>query len=213
MRLRTPALAAFFAVSGLLLLLVVVALERPEGPAGKPFGITVAPVATQALAPEPEWMLKVQRALERMHIPIRGKNLEALLRTVDRSSTRFGIDPLAVLGIITIESEFDPLAVSPSGAMGLMQLRTDTARELAGELGIPWPSDDTLLDPDVNVLLGSFYLSRLIERFGDLDAALAAFHDGPGRVEVFGVQSGSVPLEYANRVWDAILRLDLRPIA
>jgi soluble lytic murein transglycosylase-like protein len=148
-----------------------------------------------------------------MRIPIRGKNLEALLRSVDRNARRFGIDPLAVLAIIEIESEFDPMAVSPRGAMGLMQLRADTARELADDLGIPWLSDDMLLDPDVNVLLGTFYLSRLIERFGDLDEALTAFHDGPGRVEISKIQAGSVQLEYANRVWDAIVHFTVRAIA
>ncbi len=211
MRPRVPVLASIVALSALLL--TVVTLERLRAPEAARSDSAAAPIGAQTAAPEIDWTVNVRRTLEKMHIPIRGKNLEALLRTVDRSSKRFGIDPLAVLGIIAIESEFDPLAVSPSGAMGLMQLRTDTARELADELGIPWPSDETLLDPDVNVVLGSFYLSRLIARFGDIDAALAAFHDGPGKVEVFRGQGGSVPMEYANRVWDAIVRLDLRAIA
>jgi soluble lytic murein transglycosylase-like protein len=211
MRLRTPLLAGFLALGAMVLL--AVALDRRAAPVEDRTEATVAQVSAPAVASEPDWTGRVRLTLERMHIPIRGKNLEALLRTVDRSSKRFGIDPLAVLGIIAIESEFDPLAVSPSGAMGLMQLRSDTARELAEDLGIAWRSDDLLLDPDVNVLLGSFYLSRLITRFGDIDAALAAFHDGPGRVQIFKGQGGSVPLEYANRVWDAIVRLDLRAIA
>ena len=211
MRLRTPLLAGFLALGAMVLL--AVALDRRDAPVEDRTEATVAQVSAPAVASEPDWTGRVRLTLERMHIPIRGKNLEALLRTVDRSSKRFGIDPLAVLGIIAIESEFDPLAVSPRGVMGLMQLRADTARELAEDLGIAWRSDDLLLDPDVNVLLGSFYLSRLITRFGDIDAALAAFHDGPGRVQLFKGQGGSVPLEYANRVWDAIVRLDLRAIA
>ena len=211
MRLRTPVLAGFLALGAMVL--VSVALDRRDAPVEDRTAATLAPVSAPAVASEPDWSGRVRLTLERMHIPIRGKNLEALLRTVDRSSKRFGIDPLAVLGIIAIESEFDPLAVSPRGAMGLMQLRADTARELAEDLGIAWRSDDLLLDPDVNVLLGSFYLSRLITRFGDIDAALAAFHDGPGRVQISKGQGGSVPLEYANRVWDAIVRLDLRAIA
>ena len=97
--------------------------------------------------------------------------------------------------------------------MGLMQLRADTARELAEDLGITWLSDAMLLDPEVNVLLGTFYLSRLNHRFGDLDEALAAFNAGPGRVEISKGQGGSVPLEYANRVWDAIVHFTVRAIA
>ena len=97
--------------------------------------------------------------------------------------------------------------------MGLMQLRADTARELAGLLGIPWASDEMLLDPDVNVLLGTFYLSRLSRRFGDLDEAFTAFHLGPARVEVSKDQGETVSLEYAHKVWDAILRFTVRAIA
>ncbi len=212
MRLRTPVLAGFLALGAMVLL--AVALVRHEVPAEERTDVALAPVGAPVVASEPDdWAGRVRLTLERMHLPIRGGDLEALLRTVDRNSKRFGIDPLTVLGIIAIESEFDPLAVSPRGAMGLMQLRADTARELAEDLGIAWRSDDLLLDPDVNVLLGSFYLSRLLHRFGDIDAALAAFHDGPGRVQLFKGQGESVPLEYANRVWDAIVRLDLRAIA
>jgi soluble lytic murein transglycosylase len=172
-----------------------------------------APASTSADPTPADWTGRVRPSLEAMRIPIRGKDLEALFRTVDRSARRFGIDPLAVLAIIEIESEFDPLAVSPRGAMGLMQLRADTARELAEDLGITWLSDAMLLDPEVNVLLGTFYLSRLNHRFGDLDEALAAFHAGPGRVEISRGQGATVPLEYADRVWDAIVHFTVRAIA
>ncbi|MBZ5639558.1 MAG: lytic transglycosylase domain-containing protein [Acidobacteriia bacterium] len=195
---------------------VVVALLALSDPAPRFVELPLASAtpASSTADPKPaDWAGRVRPRLEAMRIPIRGKNLEALLRSVDRNARRFGIDPLAVLAIIEIESEFDPMAVSPRGAMGLMQLRADTARELADDLGIPWLSDDMLLDPDVNVLLGTFYLSRLIERFGDLDEALTAFHDGPGRVEISKIQAGSVQLEYANRVWDAIVHFTVRAIA
>ncbi len=211
MRVRTTVVAGLFALSAVLA--VALALFREELRIDEPAAVAPVLASAPAVASEADWTARVRQTLERMHLPIRGKKLEALLRSVDSSAKRFGVDPLAVLGIISIESEFDPTAVSPNGAMGLMQLRADTARELAEQLGIAWPSDDLLLDPDVNVLLGSFYLSRLIQRFGDMDAALAAFHAGPGRVQFFQGQGVSVPLEYANRVWDAIVRLDLRAIA
>ncbi len=197
-----------------VVLLALLALPHPPAPSEARSAGPVPAVSGAVADPVgPAWAGKVRQTLQAMRIPIRGQKLESLLRTVDENARRFGIDPLTVLAIIEIESEFDPMAVSPRGAMGLMQLRADTARELAQDLGIPWLSDEVLLDPDLNILLGTFYLSRLNERFGDLDAALAAFHAGPGRVGIRREQGGSVPLEYANRVWDAILRLEIRAIA
>jgi len=211
MRLLVRVLAGVTVLVAAGLVLIAVT-DRPAPVEIGSVSITVPVCAREAAVPS-DWTGRVQRSLERMPIPFRGERLEALLSTIDASARRFGIDPLAVLGVIAIESEFDPLAVSPRGAMGLMQLRAETARELAERLGIAWLSDEMLLDPDLNVLLGTFYLSRLIERFGDLDAALVAFHAGPGRVELSQGQGGPLPLGYANKVWDAIVRLHIRAIA
>jgi len=123
---------------------------------------------------------------------------------VDRYARRYRVDPLVVLAVIQVESRFDPTAVSSQGAMGLMQLQADTARELAMDLGLQWTGDDLLFDPDVNVLLGCAYLSRLIDRFGDLDAALAAYSSGPGIVEARRGANSPIPLAYTDRVWDVL---------
>jgi soluble lytic murein transglycosylase-like protein len=191
----------------------LIALPHPAARVERQAVTASAPSAPLVEAERSAWTDKVRPSLEAMPIPIRGKELEALLRTVDRSARRFGIDPVAVLAIIEVESQFDPLAVSPRGAMGLMQLRADTARELAGLLGIPWASDEMLLDPDVNVLLGTFYLSRLSRRFGDLDDVFTAFHLGPARVQDSKGQGQSVSLDYAHQVWDAVLHFAVRAIA
>lgn len=197
------------AVAGLVLTWTPVT-QHLEPAASTP---AVTPVCRPGGPALPEWSTPVRQRLEAMHLPIRGERLDSLLETVDRHSRHFRIDPVTVLAVILVESRFDPEAVSPGGAIGLMQLRADTARELAQALGLPWASDDSLLDPDLNVLLGTYYLSRLIHRFGDLDAAFAAFHDGPGKIEACRDQTGSVPLDYPDRIWDAIVRLRIRAIA
>jgi len=132
---------------------------------------------------------------------------------VDRHARRFGLDPLVVLAVIQVESGFDPTAVSSQRAMGLMQLQGDTARELAMDLGLQWTGDDLLFDPDVNILLGCAYLSRLIERFGDLDAALAAYSSGPGAVAARRDARGRIPLAYTDRVWDVLMSLQAKASA
>ncbi len=83
--------------------------------------------------------------------------------------------PEALLhAVIHVESNHDPAAVSPRGALGLMQLMPATAREL----GV-----GDALDPEVNVRAGARYLRRLLTLFGDdLALALAAYNAGPGAV-------------------------------
>jgi soluble lytic murein transglycosylase-like protein len=132
---------------------------------------------------------------------------EAIVPIVERYARRFELDPLMVLAVIQVESRFEPTAVSAQGAMGLMQLRGATARDIAMELGLEWTGDDLLFDPNVNVMLGCAYLRRLIDRFGDQDAALAAYCSGPTFVEAQRDANVPIPLGYNDRVWDVLTAL------
>ncbi len=86
-----------------------------------------------------------------------------------------------LLGVMRQESGFDPLADSPSGALGLMQLLPTTAASLAGGHGFR-PAALTE-DPWLNMRLGSAYLDRLLTRFdGNVPVAVAAYNAGPHRV-------------------------------
>lgn len=86
------------------------------------------------------------------------------------------------LAIARRESEFDPRAVSPAGAMGLMQLMPATARAMAKELGLGFDAGRLLEDPAYNIRLGSAYLARLIEEFGAYyPIVAAAYNAGPNR--------------------------------
>lgn len=98
-------------------------------------------------------------------------------RIIDEAARANGLDSALISSVIRAESSGDPAAVSPSGAKGLMQLADSTA----SELGVDDP-----FDPRANVLAGSKYLAGLINRFGDLRLALAAYNAGPGTVERHG---------------------------
>jgi soluble lytic murein transglycosylase len=89
-----------------------------------------------------------------------------------------------VLAVIRQESAFDPQALSPSGAMGLMQLLPSTAKQVAKKLGIKKFKDKMLVnDPTFNIRVGRLYLRQLIDRFsGSYALAIAAYNAGPGRV-------------------------------
>jgi soluble lytic murein transglycosylase len=68
-------------------------------------------------------------------------------------------------GITRQESSFDPYAVSHAGARGLMQLMTGTAREQAGKMGIGYDSYRLISDPNYNVMIGSAYFNRLLNKW------------------------------------------------
>jgi soluble lytic murein transglycosylase len=87
------------------------------------------------------------------------------------------VPPALVKAVIAAESKFDPRAVSRKGARGLMQLMPATAQSL----GV---TDS--LRPDENVDGGVRYLRSMIERYGDLPRALAAYNAGPDAVDHFG---------------------------
>lgn len=97
---------------------------------------------------------------------------------IDATARRHGLDPLLVRALIRAESNFDPRAISPKGAVGLMQLMPQTAQRYGVE---------NRFDPVQNVEGGVRYLRDLIEMFeGNLTLALAAYNAGEGAVLKYG---------------------------
>jgi septal ring-binding cell division protein DamX len=114
-----------------------------------------------------------------------------LSSVVNEASGRYRLDPDLVNSVIKAESDFNPHAVSPKGAQGLMQLMPGTA----SQLGVP-----NTFDPAANVEGGTKYLRELLEKYNfDLVKALAAYNAGPQRVERFG----GVPPYYETRAYVA----------
>ncbi len=112
-----------------------------------------------------------------------------------RIAAEQGVAPRLVKSIIRAESNGDPAAVSPKGAMGLMQLMPDTAREY--QVSNPF-------DPVANIRGGVRYLKKLLEEFsGDLSLALAAYNAGPGKVRKYqGVPPYPETRQFIQRVKD-----------
>ena len=94
-------------------------------------------------------------------------------------AAEFGVDEALAFAVIRAESNFRADAVSPAGAVGLMQLMPSTAAFAAASLGV---EAYDLFDPQDNVRLGTWYLGYLSARFDRLEEVLAAYNAGEGTV-------------------------------
>lgn len=112
-------------------------------------------------------------------IELRSHVAEAIAEEAERA----GLDPMLVLALIEVESEFQQHATSVVGARGLMQLRPTTLAWVAQREGVKLSRAELEADPALNVRLGVRYLKYLKELFrGRLDFALMAYNAGPNRV-------------------------------
>ncbi len=94
------------------------------------------------------------------------------------------LSPTMVFSLVRQESIFDENAVSPAGAVGLMQIMPATGRRIAMEIRDSWRSQQKLFDPGTNVRYGTHYLKSLLDSFEhNFALAAAAYNAGPGRVQ------------------------------
>ncbi len=150
--------------------------------AGHPRSSALPPAETAqtetaaALAPSPEPLpdapiIKAQ--------PASGRHIRA---AIEKAAAKYQLSPVLISSVIQAESNFQVRAVSPAGALGLMQLMPATA----SEMGVKDP-----FDIDQNIDGGARYLRRMLDLFkGNLKQALSAYNAGPGTVMKY---EGEVP--------------------
>ena len=126
---------------------------------------------------------------------------------IAEASTRFGIPEGWVREVIRAESGGDVRAVSPKGAMGLMQLMPETWSQARAELGLgadPYQPHD-------NILAGAAYLRSLYDRYG-APAFLAAYNAGPARLEAYLLRGRPLPAETRRYVANLTPRLNVAAV-
>lgn len=104
--------------------------------------------------------------------------------TIQKQAVQKELDPYLVVALIRQESLFNPKALSPASAHGLMQLLPSTAAHLARQMGDNPPGPERLFDPELNLTLGTRYLKELLQRYGNnLIRAIAAYNAGENAVD------------------------------
>ena len=130
----------------------------------------VAAVVAYVAITEPPWF-------ERLRYPLRYSEY------VKVHARENHLDPALLAAVIYQESKFDADAESKSGAIGLMQLTPATAHGIAIRTGGTRFHTSDLLDPELNIRYGAWYLEDLMQKYGSEGLALAAYNAGQGNVD------------------------------
>ena len=142
---------------------------------------------------EPAWF-------ERLRYPLR---YEQIVRGHARN---YQLDPALLAAVIYQESKFRADAKSSSGAIGLMQLRPDTAKGIAIRTGGSRFQTSDLYNPEINVRYGSWYLRHLLNKYGEEKTALAAYNAGQRNVDRWRAAGQGIQFSetraYVDRVED-----------
>jgi soluble lytic murein transglycosylase len=155
--------------------------------------VMVAAFAVYVLEAEPRWY-------ERLRYPLRYEQI------VVGHAENYRLEPELLAAVIYQESKFDAKAVSESGAVGLMQLLPATAQGIADRTGGSGWHESDLVDPELNVRYGAWYLRHLLDKYGDEKLALAAYNAGQANVDRWRQEGSGVQFaetrHYIDRVQD-----------
>jgi soluble lytic murein transglycosylase len=143
---------------------------------------------------EPSWYYRLRYPLAYQSI-VRGH------------AENYRLEAALLAAVIYQESKFDPDARSDAGAVGLMQLRPDTARGIALRTGGSRFRVDDLTDPEINVRYGSWYLRHLLDKYDDEETALAAFNAGQGNVDSWRKQGKGIAFAETRHYVDRVQEL------
>jgi soluble lytic murein transglycosylase len=150
--------------------------------------------AAYVLGTEPTWY-------ERARYPLRYQQI------VTGHAENYRLEPQLLAAVIYQESKFDADAVSNSGAVGLMQLLPATAQGIADRTGGSGWHEGDLLDPELNIRYGSWYLRHLLDKYDDESLALAAYNAGQTNVDRWRAQGVGIRFAETRRYVERVREL------
>ena len=156
-----------------------------------------------------------------LNIPIRIQKIiykKDYQEYVQKYSQEYDVDENLVYALIKAESNFNANAESGKGAIGLMQLMESTAQDVCKKTDLNISNEDVkdkLLEPEININIGTKYLSILIQKYGNVEIAIAAYNAGIGTVDTWiekgiikadGSDVENIPYKETNNYVRKILR-------
>ena len=197
--------------TSLLAVFIVANLEKPDS---NSYGLTPSDISwitweEQAFDRSLKYQLAQQ--ISRYKTGLETSYINNLSELIVHEGKKYGHDPLLLTAVIITESSFNNWARSNRGALGLMQIRLATGKELATEVSVQWQGTPSLYNPETNIALGAYYLNKLYLHFGDLGLALEAYNHGPSRLKGY-LKKGYRPTRYSQKVFKNYGRLLSPPI-
>ena len=131
---------------------------------------------------------------------------EMLTEQIWQISRSYATDPLLILSVVAQESHGNPNARGRmqsgaySGALGLMQIKLETAKKMGAHFGLKVETEEDLLKPEINVTVGTAYLIRLISKYGNWKDALIAYNLGHSAVDRMLEKGTPLPTRYYEHV-------------
>ena len=184
-------------------LLAVLIVASFENPSNNSYGLTpldVSWITWEEQAFDRSLKYRLAQQISRYKTGLETSYINNLSELIVHEGKKYGYDPLLLTAVIITESSFNNRARSNRGALGLMQIRPATGKELATEVSIQWQGTSSLYNPETNIALGAYYLNKLYLHFGDLSLALEAYNHGPSRLKVY-LKKGYRPKRYSQQVF------------
>jgi soluble lytic murein transglycosylase len=117
------------------------------------------------------------------NVKLSEKKLESMANTLYEESRLYDLDYRLVLAIIKVESNFRFGVTSRDGSKGLMQIKPSLAKFISGSVGVDYKNSKDLHEPDNNIKLGTYHISKLMEDFENVHAALHAYNVGARKAQ------------------------------
>jgi soluble lytic murein transglycosylase len=134
-------------------------------------------------SPKEAVIQQIVRFIKSKNVRLHDETLTKMANTVYEESQLRELDYRLILAVIKVESNFTHDAVSNRGARGLMQIKPSLAKFIAKDAGGSYNGHGSLSEPENNIKLGVYHLSRLVEDFKDTATALHAYNAGPAKLK------------------------------
>jgi soluble lytic murein transglycosylase len=144
--------------------------------------LTYRPALAKDEAQKNEVIERIVSYLKGRDIDMGADKLKKVVHSVYDESQQCDLDYRLALAVIKVESNFKQDVVSNKGARGLFQIKPSLAKYIAKDAGVAYKGDECLHEPEKNIKLGVYHLSKLVEDWKNLPTALHAYNAGESRL-------------------------------